>query len=92
MIDKEKIIKGLEQCKTVNGKCNECPYDDGLINFTACTSKLCNDALELLKEYEVRELTIVERNVGFPDVILNGVTKSEGAQRNGYEQTQDLIR
>ena len=37
MIDKEKIIKGLEQCKTVNGKCNECPYDDGLINITAFT-------------------------------------------------------
>lgn len=47
MIDREKVIKGLE-CHT--GLCSEsCPY----YNITDyCCEELCRDALELLKEQE----------------------------------------
>lgn len=56
MIDREKVIKGLECC--INDKpfyhahCAECPYN-GLItdNLGGCT-KLYRDALVLLKEQE----------------------------------------
>lgn len=52
-VDREKVIKWLEICKNPHGRCAaECPYDDGEIDFTNCTSVLCGDALALLKEQE----------------------------------------
>lgn len=54
MTDMEKAIKGLEICKNPHGRCAECPYDDGEVDFTNCTSKLCGDALAMLKEQDAR--------------------------------------
>lgn len=64
MVDREKVIKGLEQCKTNNGICHECPYDDGSLKLAACTSKLCNDAIELLKEQEAKKVNISQMHYG----------------------------
>ena len=48
MIDREKVIKGLEFCKASDGThCPSCPYFDG-----ECTSELCSDVLALLKEQD----------------------------------------
>lgn len=51
MIDKEKVLTGLECCCT-NGKgCRQCPYNkecDVMPDFG--NAQLCSDALELLKE------------------------------------------
>ena len=55
MIDREKVIKGLERCKLYNKvNCDKCPYDyngrgDGK---SECTAELASDALALLKEQE----------------------------------------
>jgi DNA-directed RNA polymerase subunit RPC12/RpoP len=49
MIDREKVIKGLEHCRRVSIGCQQkCPYKS---NF-GCRSQLMADALELLKEQE----------------------------------------
>ena len=47
MIDKEKVIKGLECCKTY-ATCNKCPYNGEEQN---CNS-LRREALALIKEQE----------------------------------------
>ena len=50
MLDKEKVIKGLELCEIGSGdRCYEtkCPYYG-----KGCTESLKNDILELLKEQE----------------------------------------
>jgi hypothetical protein len=55
MIDREKVIKGLERCKLYNKvNCDKCPYDyngrgDGK---SECTAELASDALAMLKEQE----------------------------------------
>ena len=53
MIDREKVIKGLECCKMPFSKCYDggCPYfeDEG------CKAKLKREALELLKAQEPME-------------------------------------
>jgi hypothetical protein len=48
MIDKEKVIKGLETHIKPNSKCVGCPYP----NNGLCGDQLYHDALALLKEQE----------------------------------------
>ena len=50
MIDREKVVKGLECCAEdcVDG----CPYEDLDVEGWNCTTLLCRDALELLKAQE----------------------------------------
>lgn len=48
MINREKVIKGLECCAELSGKCSECPYNKG-IGVSYCTTMLSKDALTLLK-------------------------------------------
>lgn len=55
MIDREKVMKGLEHCTSFGGTytpCNGCPYDDDAEEH--CQSRLHEDALALLKEQEPR--------------------------------------
>ena len=65
MIDREKVIKGLERCKLYNKvNCDKCPYDyngrgDGK---SECTAELASDALALLKDQEHSETFIVIDN------------------------------
>lgn len=48
MVDKEKVIKGLERCsKHDDSECMQCPYFNG-----ECTDDLMADALSLLKEQQ----------------------------------------
>ena len=47
-MDREKVIKGLEQCKE-GGSCDGCEYD---IQSSKCIFMLHADALALLKEQE----------------------------------------
>lgn len=51
MIDREKVIKGLECCSVPGGNCPECPYGRYGVdeNGLECDNKLALDALELLK-------------------------------------------
>jgi len=43
----EKVINGLEACKSSDKTCSDCPY-----NEEVCTTSLCDDVLILLKEQE----------------------------------------
>lgn len=47
MPDRDKVIKGLEQCISVDETCTGCPYEG-----TVCTTTLNSDALALIKEQE----------------------------------------
>lgn len=51
MIDREKVIKGLECCG-ISRSCIGCPYVGELFDgcYGSCISYLNRDALELLKE------------------------------------------
>jgi len=51
MIDRKKVIKGLEICYCPPSKCEDCPYHD-LQDEQSCNDELCLDALSLLKEQE----------------------------------------
>ena len=51
MIDKEKVLTGLECCSMNGNGCRQCPYNkecDVMPDFG--NAQLCSDALELLKE------------------------------------------
>jgi protein-arginine kinase activator protein McsA len=62
MIDKEKVIKGLETCsqKTVLYVCGQCPYNNDDSDTYDCTQALSEDALLLLKEQEAKPVKIVK--------------------------------
>ena len=53
MIDREKVQKGLECCREMNGRaCQKCPYISDCNNMSAGIPHLASDALELLKEQQ----------------------------------------
>lgn len=54
MIDRKKVIKGLETCYCPPAKCEDCPYYDleDEQKCNDCNDTLCLDALALLKEQE----------------------------------------
>lgn len=59
MTDREKVIKGLETCYRPPSKCEDCPYHD-LPDEQSCSDVLCLDALSLLKEQEIKSMTLEE--------------------------------
>ena len=72
MADREKIIKGLETCRT-RVHCKECPYAyDKRADDSYCEAVLHNDVLELLKEQEWNLLT--EDDEG----IIHGLPGDDG--------------
>lgn len=57
MIDREKVIKGLEHC--LEDGCSGCPYNENCDVFdNAFSGTLVKDALELLKEQEPVKPTV----------------------------------
>ena len=51
MMDREKVIKGLECCVNDLGECEFCPYDEGMGKL-ACGKNLYSAALALLRAQE----------------------------------------
>ena len=68
MVDREKVIKGLECCVNSLGECEICPYDEGMGKL-ACGKNLYSDALALLKAQEPRVMTLEEVTEDRPDVV-----------------------
>ena len=55
MTDRDKVIKGLENCSIQNDfGCQGCPYLESRKQYGHewCTTELAQDALALLKEYK----------------------------------------
>lgn len=77
MIDREKVIKGLE-CYRMNPdpehcEKNDCPYNnnDPHYGYWCCSNRLLHDAVRLLKEQEPRVMTLEEvREWKQPDVWI----------------------
>lgn len=54
MIDREKVIRGLECCEhPYEKKCDACPYILYTPDSMECTAYLSKDALELLREQQM---------------------------------------
>ena len=69
MIDREKVLKGLECLSDENNICskNICPY----YIFESCVTEISHDALELLKEQEAQierlehDLAVTQNNLNY---------------------------
>ena len=65
MIDREKVIKGLEHCS--EDGCKDCPYES---DCTMCDgfSILAKDALALLKEESIPVSWLTEKLIDHPEL------------------------
>lgn len=56
MIDRGKVIKGLECCSAVpEHDCENCPYDKETGDYICGSREMKREAIELLKEQEEEE-------------------------------------
>lgn len=90
MINREKIIKGLECCSAMSGYvCRQCPYSDDCIDVELAYGipHLAADALELLKAQEPRVLTLEElRQLEHTDHIIWIEANGDPESFNGYAE------
>ena len=91
-IDREKVIKGLETCRT-RVHCKECPYAyDKRADDSYCEAVLHNDVLALLKEQEVQKFFVDESGkiTPLPVVVRCKDCKHRPIKPNDYENGFDL--
>lgn len=69
MIDKEKVLKGLECCSTPGKPCRKnCPYSEECFETDGeGITHLCSDALELLKDEPLPVLNVGKCGIYFGD-------------------------
>lgn len=60
MVEREKVIKGLQICSQPKSEHKSCPYYPHNTDGKDCITKLTSDALTLLKEQELRVLEYSE--------------------------------
>jgi len=76
MVDREKVIKGLECCKEACAT-GGCPYWNGSITDGSCMLKLHADVRSLLKEQEQRINELEEKlrllEYGDQDILQSGM-------------------
>lgn len=74
MIDKEKVIKGLETCTSISCRCADCLY---YANCCLDGQEVMEDALVLLKEQEKRINELEEKlrllEYGDQDILESGL-------------------
>jgi hypothetical protein len=69
MANREKVIKGLQCCKSPNDH-EHCPYNIG-VHYNVCVYRLLSDAVELLKEQEPVAPRKVKRYIEYSDTAIN---------------------
>jgi len=77
MIDKEKVLTGLECCRMNGNGCKRCPYNkdcDEMPDFG--NAQLCSDALELLKK-DAERITFLETAFDFATAMAKGVKQDD---------------
>ena len=95
MIDRDKVIKGMECCLDYdpdNITCPECPYDDSYKLYTTtrwCIGQLIEDALSLLREQEPQKPHYCEADDSWScgncgETVGYGEYNSFGPVRNKY--------
>ena len=83
MIDREKVIKGLEHCLSIyiDGLCDDCPYmgelDKSYMIPMKCKEIIMRDALSLLKEQEAVKRTYRTGVNGFSIIWTCGACGSD---------------
>ena len=73
MAGREKVIKGLECCLTLDSHCGDCPYYSCDTQELDCERNLRHDALALLKEqeaaYQVAEELLRKKTILFDELL-----------------------
>lgn len=89
MVDREKVLAGLESCADRTGAlCRTCPYD--FVHNENCMGDMAQDALELLKQPEDKELHLDDL-----DMLVNMIAvkaKAEGRFFSPYEVGLALVQ
>ena len=72
MIDREKVIKGLECCTDQRKSCTDCPYYS---DEEICTAvfPMMEDALVLLKSDQTYLQKLTERLQNIADIAIRGL-------------------
>ena len=83
MIDREKVIRGLERCTTGDNSCSECPYFNGsdLPQGGKCVEATQKDALALLKADQAQLVEQRKRLETIADIAID---------YDGYRMEEDL--
>ena len=90
MIDKEKVLTGLECCRMNGSGCKRCPYNkdcDEMPDYG--NAQLCSDALELLKQPEDKELHLDDLDMLVKMIAVKA--KAEGRFFSPYEVGLALV-
>ena len=87
MIDLKKVLNGLEACADRTGAlCRTCPYD---FRKEGCISDMAEDALELLKQPEDKELHLDDLDMLVKMIAIKA--KAEGRFFSPYEVGLALV-
>ena len=79
-MERDKVIKALEVCRSADKTCEECPY-----NGEPCVYTLNSDALALLKEQEHGEtFTVIDTKTGKEADTYNIALHEEWAKHLCY--------
>ena len=88
MVDRSKVLVGLESCADRTGAlCRTCPYD--FVHNENCMGDMAQDALELLKQPADKELHLDDL-----DMLVNMIAikaKAEGRFFSPYEVGLALV-
>ena len=69
MTEREKVVRGLEQCLERNSYCGGCPYNTS--KTLECMDELKEDAMALLAETAPRVMTLEEvENIPYGHVLI----------------------
>lgn len=88
MIDRQKVLAGLESCADSTGAlCRTCPYD--FVHNENCMGDMARDALELLKQPEDKELHLDDLDALVKMIAIKA--KAEGRFFSPYEVGLALV-
>lgn len=88
MVDRKKVLAGLESCADSTGAlCRTCPYD--FVHNENCMGDMARDALELLKQPEDKELHLDDLDMLVKMIAIKA--KAEGRFFSPYEVGLALV-
>ena len=74
MIDREKILNGLDCCSDPEGSCRKCPYGHDLKTHELCMDVMASDTLALLNEQQ-ETITSLQSTISELYALLDDVCK-----------------
>ena len=90
----EEIKKGLEVCATLDGDCENCPYDDGM--QIMCVDRLRKDALSYIVQLELYVSQVSKALCGKESAticeVLNAVSQLKSSLAQGERERDAAVR